>query len=63
MTLDDLQRQFESSELTCSKLVETQLDYIYTLNGRIQAVTDLDPTAMHQADTLDWERLNGSIRG
>ncbi|KAK3356748.1 glutamyl-tRNA amidotransferase subunit A [Lasiosphaeria hispida] len=63
MTLDDLQRGYESRRFTCSDLVRVQLACIREVNDKAKAVAEIDPTATEQAEVLDLERATGKIRG
>lgn len=63
MTLDKMQQGLQCGFFTSVELVQTYLKRIEEVNGVVKAITELDPTALDQAKTLDIERSHGHLRG
>jgi amidase len=65
-TLTDLQHQMTTGDLTARALVEWYLDRVERLDRagpRLNAVIEVNPDALEQADVLDAERRAGRARG
>ena len=65
-TIVDLQKQMASGERTARQIAQLYLDRIAAIdkNGpAINAVIELNPDALAQADALDRERKAGQLRG
>ncbi|HAD12506.1 MAG TPA: amidase [Saprospirales bacterium] len=65
-TIADLQKQMASGERTARQIAQLYLDRIQAIdkNGpAINAVIELNPDALAQADALDRERTAGQLRG
>lgn len=55
-TLADLQLGFKQNTLTSRQLVEFYLGQIQRLNPHLNAVTEVNPDALYEADKADHER-------
>ncbi|MBL7809809.1 MAG: twin-arginine translocation signal domain-containing protein, partial [Saprospiraceae bacterium] len=65
-SIADLQKQMASGERTARQIAQLYLDHIQAIdkNGpAINAVIELNPDALAQADALDRERKAGQLRG
>ncbi|KAF3434622.1 hypothetical protein FNV43_RR21707 [Rhamnella rubrinervis] len=56
-TLHDLQLAFKQKQLTYRQLVEFYLQEISRLNPNLNAVIEVNPDALYQADKADYERM------
>jgi amidase len=59
----DLRSMMESGELSSEALVQIYLARIDRLDGKLNAVIALNPSAAEQAAALDEERAEGKVRG
>ncbi|KAL6270789.1 hypothetical protein ACE6H2_027700 [Prunus campanulata] len=55
-TISDLQQAFKQNQLTSRKLVEFYLQEIRRLNPVLNAVIEVNPDALYQADKADYQR-------
>lgn len=55
-TLYDLQLAFKQNQLSSRQLVELYLQEIRRLNPNLNAVIEVNPDALYQADKADYER-------
>lgn len=55
-TISDLQLAFKQNQLTSRKLVEFYLQEIRRLNPVLNAVIEVNPDALYQADKADYQR-------
>ena len=65
-TVDQLQQQMTSGELTSRKITELYLQWIKEVDRQgptLRAVIELNPDALRIADQLDNERKAGKVRG
>ncbi|XP_062087451.1 probable amidase At4g34880 [Humulus lupulus] len=65
-TIYDIQQAFKHNNLSSRQLVEFYLEEIYRLNPVLNAVIEINPDALYQADKADYERKNhayGSFSG
>lgn len=65
-TIDDLQRRMAGGELTARTLTAAYLARIEEIDRagpRLNAVIEINPDALDQADALDAERRAGRVRG
>jgi amidase len=63
LTILEIQAKMESGELTARQLTEMYLERIHSLNPKINAVIELNPDALEEAEALDAERHSGNMRG
>ncbi len=63
LTILEMQAKMESGELTAQELTRMYLERIQNLDPKINAVIELNPDALENAETLDAERRRGSVRG
>ncbi|ONI77408.1 amidase [Actinosynnema sp. ALI-1.44] len=62
-TIPDLQRSMDHGRLTAARLTDMYLARIRALDGRLNSVMLLDPTATDQAKASDRRRREGRSRG
>jgi hypothetical protein len=62
-TADDLRRELVAGRLTSTEIVKEYYRAIFSFNGYLNAVYELAPGALKQAESLDAERARGEIRG
>jgi hypothetical protein len=62
-TLEDVQVGQAQGLFTAVQLVHTYIARIDEVDGKFNAVTEIDPTAIQQAQVLDEERKQGILRG
>ena len=62
-TIPDLQQRMDRGRLTAAGLTELYLTRIRALDGKINSVMLLDPTARDQAKASDRRRRDGKLRG
>lgn len=60
--IHDLQLAFKHNKLTSRQLVKFYLDEIGRLNPVLNAVIELNPDALYQADKADYERKTNDYR-
>ena len=61
-TIHDLQLAFKHNKLTSRQLVHFYLKEIRRLNPVLNAVIEINPDALYQADKADYERENNDYR-
>lgn len=62
-TVERLQAQMKSGELSCEKLVEKYTERIRAIDPRIKSIVEINPDAERLAVELDRERKAGRLRG
>ncbi|CAN0878861.1 Probable amidase At4g34880 [Linum grandiflorum] len=62
-TIDSIQNSFNQNQLTSRQLVRFYITEIERLNPVLHGVIELNPDALHQADTADHERRATVARG
>ncbi|MDT8860923.1 amidase family protein [Alkalihalobacillus sp. MEB130] len=65
-TIDELQERMSKEEVTAKDLVLIYLDRIARLDRsgpKINSIIEVNPDAIHIAESLDTERMNGKVRG
>ena len=63
ITISELQAKMKSGELSAKILVEKYLERIKEIDPKIHSVIELNPDALHIAETMDKERKRGKVRG
>ncbi|RZC86050.1 hypothetical protein C5167_026711 [Papaver somniferum] len=61
-TINDIQLAFKSNTLTSRQLVELYIKEIQTHNPLLNAVIEVNPDVLNQADKADYERRNSGSR-
>ncbi|KAI3833231.1 hypothetical protein MKW92_023693 [Papaver armeniacum] len=61
-TVNDIQLAFKSNTLTSRQLVEFYIKEIQTHNPLLNAVIEVNPDVLNQADKTDYERRNSGSR-
>lgn len=61
-TVNDIQLAFKSNTLTSRQLVELYIKEIQTHNPLLNAVIEVNPDVLNQADKADYERRNSGSR-
>ncbi|KAI3997458.1 hypothetical protein MKX01_008065 [Papaver californicum] len=61
-TINDIQLAFKSNTLTSRQLVEFYMKEIQTYNPLLNAVIEVNPDVLNQADKADYERKNSGVR-
>ncbi|WP_174615640.1 amidase family protein [Virgibacillus ihumii] len=62
-TISEMQLGMSTGNLTAKKLTTLYLEEIALLNNEINAVSEINPEAMHIAEALDTERAEKGVRG
>ncbi|PHH68917.1 hypothetical protein CDD82_189 [Ophiocordyceps australis] len=62
-TLDDIRHGLDSRLFTSTHLVKTYMQRINQVNGKLHAVTEINPDALDIAAHLDKQRASGCILG
>ncbi|NVO20775.1 MAG: amidase [Bacteroidetes bacterium] len=66
ITIEQLQQRMTSGELSSRKITQMYLDRIQEIDKagpKLNAIIELNPDALANADAMDKERKNGKIRG
>ncbi|CAI0445375.1 unnamed protein product [Linum tenue] len=61
-TIDEIQLAFKQNQLTSRQLVEYYISEINRLNPILNAVIEVNPDAIYQADRADYERARAKTR-
>jgi len=62
LTIQEMQNLMQAGQVTSEQLVKTYLQRIKELDGKLNAIIELNPEALQVARAMDKERENGKVR-